>query len=205
MAVPKWEMKGSLIGACSCDWGCPCNFDARPTHGWCQGGYTWNIESGRFGDVDLSGARFGWYGKAPGPLHEGNVEGVAFIDDSVTPEQRAALETLWKGNGAGVPWDILVAVQSSFEVRTGRIEFDDQGIRSSARVDGGKTYEVSLSRIKNPVTGDEEEIYLDKPTGFTSLRAEVGMTSVLRLAANGISFDHSGKYGEYAKFEYRGP
>ena len=29
----QWRMKGSIIGACSCDWGCPCNFDARPTQG----------------------------------------------------------------------------------------------------------------------------------------------------------------------------
>ena len=47
----KWNAKGVLIGACSCDWGCPCSFDAPPTQGKCEGGYVWNITEGRFGEV----------------------------------------------------------------------------------------------------------------------------------------------------------
>jgi hypothetical protein len=202
MAVPRWEMKGSMIGACSCDWGCPCTFDARPTNGWCQGGYTWNIESGRVGDVSLDGVRMGWYAQSPGPLHEGNVEGVVIVDG--TTEQLEAIRALW-AEGGGSPWSILASVHSSLEFRTAPIEFVDAGIRSTARVGGGSLYEVGLSRIKNPVTGAEEEIYVDKPTGFTSLRAEVGATTVLRLQTNGLSYEHSGKYGEYATFSYKGP
>lgn len=202
MTVPRWEMSGSIVGACSCDWGCPCTFDARPTHGWCHGGYTWNIESGRVGDVSFDGVRVGWYAKSPGPLHEGNVEGIVFVDG--TPEQLDALRSLWS-EGPGIPWAILASVHKSLEFRAAPIEFVDDGIRSTVRVGEGKLYEAGLSRIRNPVTGEEEEIYVDKPTGFTSLRAEVGMTTVLRLEANGLSFEHSGKYGEYSTFSYAGP
>ncbi|MCH8279957.1 MAG: DUF1326 domain-containing protein [Chloroflexi bacterium] len=42
----SWSLKGHIIGACSCDWGCPCNFGARPTNGWCQGTYACHIEHG---------------------------------------------------------------------------------------------------------------------------------------------------------------
>jgi hypothetical protein len=38
-SVPAWFMRGSLVGACNCDWGCPCNFDAPPTYGFCDGFY----------------------------------------------------------------------------------------------------------------------------------------------------------------------
>lgn len=202
MTVSSWDMKGSVIGACSCDWGCPCTFDARPTYGSCEGGYTWNIESGRVGDLSLDGVKMGWYAKSPGPLHEGNAEGVVFVDG--TPEQLEAIRSLW-ADGAGAPWAILASVHSSLEFRAAPIEFVDAGMRSTARVGEGSLYEVGLSRISNPVTGAEEEIYVDKPTGFTSLRSEVGMTTVLRLAANGLSYDHSGKYGEYSRFAYHGP
>ena len=51
----QWRIKGDLLGACNCDWGCPCNFDAPPTNGTCQGVYTWHIREGRFGDVVLDG------------------------------------------------------------------------------------------------------------------------------------------------------
>src|SRR5438552_12549457 len=51
--VSKWRMSGSLLGECNCDWGCPCSFDAPPTHGGCRGVYTWVIDKGAYGDVKL--------------------------------------------------------------------------------------------------------------------------------------------------------
>jgi hypothetical protein len=51
----KWRMEGTLLGARSCDWGCPCSFDAPPTRGFCEGTYAWHIERGRFGEVSLDG------------------------------------------------------------------------------------------------------------------------------------------------------
>jgi ABC-type multidrug transport system ATPase subunit len=66
----------------------------------------------------------------------------------------------------------------------------------------GKT--TTITRIKNPVTGAEEEIYLDNPTGFTSKRSELGMSDVARLTGDGLSLDVSGQYAEYAEFSYSG-
>ena len=51
----EWSMQGTLLGACSCDWGCPCSFDAPPTRGFCEGGYVWHIDTGNFG-----GAKHGY-------------------------------------------------------------------------------------------------------------------------------------------------
>jgi hypothetical protein len=35
----KWKLKGTVLIACNCDYGCPCNFNALPTHGHCEGGW----------------------------------------------------------------------------------------------------------------------------------------------------------------------
>ena len=32
----KWTIKGRVLVACNCDWGCPCQFEGDPTHGHCQ-------------------------------------------------------------------------------------------------------------------------------------------------------------------------
>ena len=49
MATPHtYHLKGHLLGACSCDWGCPCSFEARPTQGWCEGSYVWHVEEGHY-------------------------------------------------------------------------------------------------------------------------------------------------------------
>jgi hypothetical protein len=84
------------------------------------------------------------------------------------------------------------------------IQLDLDGINSRASIGRG-ILEVAMSRVRNPVTGEEEEIYLDKPTGFTSTRSELGMSTVFRFACDGFDWDYSGRYAEYAEYEYAGP
>jgi hypothetical protein len=202
----KWSMKGKLLGACNCDWGCPCNFDARPTQGFCEGAYLVEVTEGRYGKLDLDGVRTVWAGHSPGPLHEGNVTSAWIIDEAATPEQREVMAMLSKGGGVGIPFDIFASVTSTWLGPVfSPIEIHWDGMRTKASVGGGSLFEIQASRIANPVTGDEEELYLDKPTGFTSLRSELGMSKAHVVKLEGLSYDHSGKYAEYAEFEWVGP
>lgn len=65
--MTKWSLEADYFTACNCDWGCPCNFNARPSEGRCMGLCVWNVLSGRFGNTDLAGTRFALYYKFPGP------------------------------------------------------------------------------------------------------------------------------------------
>lgn len=197
----KWSMQGTLLGACSCDWGCPCSFDAPPTRGFCEGGYLWHIEQGSFGSVPLAGLSWAWVGRSPGPLHEGNVTWLVLADERATPEQRRALATIGEGKSGG-PWTIFMAVAGKrFDTRYLPFEVHVDGLNSKARA--GEAYTVELGPILNPVTGEPEEIYVDKPTGFTSKRLTLGASRVMRVNC-GLQYDHSGKYAEFSKFEYSG-
>ena len=197
----KWSMRGILLGACSCDWGCPCSFDAPPTRGFCEGVYLWHIEDGSCGTVSLSGLSWAWCGKSPAAMHLGNVTGQVVIDEKADPSQRAALETIGEGKSGG-PWTIFSAVTSTrLPVQVAPFELHLDGLNSKARA--GSLLEMELGPILNPVTGDPEELYLDKPTGFTSKRLTLGASRVFRVQAD-LKFDHSGKYGEFSTFEYRG-
>src|SRR5437588_9887885 len=86
MRVPPWVMKGSIVGACNCEWGCPCNFDAPPTYGHCDGFYALAIAEGRFDDVSLEGVKFVFGGHSPGPVHEGGGTEILVVDENATPE-----------------------------------------------------------------------------------------------------------------------
>jgi hypothetical protein len=114
-------MQGTLLGACSCDWGCPCSFDAPPTRGYCEGAYVWHIEKGNFGDVPLAGLTWSWTARSPAALHLGNVSSQVMVDQKATTEQRAALATIGEGK-AGGPWTIFAAVTSH------RKPFDRQSV-----------------------------------------------------------------------------
>jgi len=205
--LENWSMEGATFGPCNCDWGCPCNFDAPPTFGHCDGVYVWAVREGTFGDVSLDGLNFAWAGHSPGPIHEGNLTAVVLVDEQATPAQRDALAALWTGGRSGLPFDILNAVTSTLlDTIYARFEIELAGIDTRARIGGGEIFEVVQSRVKNPVTGEEEELYLDKPTGFTSTRSELGMAEVARFVTEGLVLEGmSGKYAEYAEFAYAGP
>jgi len=54
----RWHLKGTVTLACNCDYGCPCNFNARPTQGHCEGEWTWHVAEGRYADTPLDGLHF---------------------------------------------------------------------------------------------------------------------------------------------------
>lgn len=197
----KWSMRGTLLGACNCDWGCPCSFDAPPTQGYCEGGYIWHIEKGNFGSVPLDGLNWTWLAHSPGPIHKGNVTRLILVDERASPEQRKALARLGEGKSGG-PWVIFEAV-TGFKCETKYVPFQVDLNGLASKVQCGGTLTMELGPILNPVTGEAEELYLDKPTGFTSKRVTLGASKVFRVASD-LAYDHSGKYAEFSQFEYAG-
>lgn len=200
-----WRLKGSILGSCDCEHGCPCNFNVAPTNGGCAGVYVWVIKEGHYGKTDLSGLTIVNGGTYPEAMHKGNGHDIYVVDDRATPEQRMALERLAAGKGVGAPFEVFEKIASKRSPTIyAPVEVHLDGIRSRVKIDGGRIYDLALSRTKNPVTGKEEVIYLDKPTGFTSKRSELGTSVVARFHVDGISFDNSGRYAEYGEFDYRG-
>ena len=77
----KWRLTGQVLVACNCDWGCPCNFNARPTTGKCEGGWSWHVDHGLYGDLRLDGLNFSVFVNWPGAIHEGGGEALLLIDE----------------------------------------------------------------------------------------------------------------------------
>src|SRR5947208_3065390 len=72
MAGIDWRLSGEWVKNCNCAFGCPCDFNARPTHGTCKGLVGMHVKQGHFGSVSLDGVKFVGVVDFPGPLHEGN-------------------------------------------------------------------------------------------------------------------------------------
>src|SRR5687767_10407768 len=87
----KWTLEADYLQGCNCDYGCPCEFEAPPTRGDCQGLGAWQIRQGRYGTVALDGLGFGFAAIWPGPIHKGNGTAALFFDDQADPAQRKAL------------------------------------------------------------------------------------------------------------------
>src|SRR5262245_59072439 len=105
--MTKWSFEADFFTACNCDWGCPCNFNARPTEGRCMGFDSWKIITGRFGTTLLDGTCFAQYYKFPGLIEHGQGTSCLYIDKDATPEQRQALETIGRGKAGGGFFELL--------------------------------------------------------------------------------------------------
>src|SRR3977135_3947349 len=96
--APAWNMKGTLIIACNCEYGCPCNVNGRPTTGKCEGGWTWQLEAGGYGDVKLGGLWLRVFSNRGAAL--------TLSERRADVAQRDALRSLVEGRSGG-PWAIF--------------------------------------------------------------------------------------------------
>jgi hypothetical protein len=199
--MADWRVKGTVLVACNCDYGCPCNFNAPPTTGDCEGNWTWHIEKGRYGDVELDGLTIAVFADWPGAIHEGGGKAVAFFDESADEGQREVLENLVRG-GEGGPWGIFINTYELLDVIPAPIEVEVNGEHSSYKI--GEFAELQMEPIRNPVSGAEVRAAVVLPTGLVFNEGWCAASTVFRVN-DGVSYDHSGKNAEYAAFEYSGP
>src|SRR5215472_1615613 len=97
MAHVDWLIRTKMIGTCSCDYGCPCEFNAPPTRLPCEGVMAMEITEGHFGDVRLDGLRTAGVYRWPGPVHEGGGTWWSIIDKRASKPQVDALFTIMAG------------------------------------------------------------------------------------------------------------
>ncbi len=194
-----WTLKGTVLIACNCDFGCPCNFNALPSKGKCEGGWTWHVEEGRFGDTTLDGLNFSIFVNWPGAIHEGNGEGLILVDERADDAQREAISTL-VGGEVGGPWGILAWTWPTVHgPKAVHYDVELNGIES--RMKAGDALEVAITTIKNPVTGAEVHPGVVLPEGIIIKQGDLGASAVCRVN-DGISFDHSGQYAAVGPFQY---
>ena len=200
---PAWNMKGTLIIACNCEYGCPCNVNGRPTLGKCEGGWTWQLEQGVYGDVRLDGLCFGLYANWPAAIHEGNGVATSLIDDRANAAQREVLQSLVEGRSAG-PWAIF---RKTFKELHGpdfvRYEVDTEGRLPHVRA--GDTLAIETEYIRNPVTKETIHPRLAMPEGLLVKDVALVGSKHFKLSADKVRYDHSGRYAAFGFFQYFGP
>jgi hypothetical protein len=194
-----WKIKAKYYEACNCAYGCPCNMNGFPTHGFCEGSVGFQVLEGERDGVDLSGAKVVGSVKWPGAIHEGNGNMVAFID--AAEGQRDALVAILTAEDPGLPWEILAATISEvhgpfFET----IEIEDNDTDSHIRV--GDKLDIAMESFTNPVTGEKHEAHMVLPGGFIFQDGKIATTSVNKVDADGVSFDHAGNNAFYADVEW---
>jgi hypothetical protein len=196
----SWEIKAREFANCNCDYGCPCQFNALPTHGSCEAIAGFDIKEGHFGETRLDGLRAVYMAKWPGPVHEGNGTAQVIIDKRANEAQREALRKIMYGEetepGATM-FNVFMSMTTKVHdplYRDIHFEVDVDNRRADLKVKG--LVESKGEPILNPVTGAEHRARINLDHGFEYITAEMG--SGTSKVTGDIPLDLTASYGQFA-------
>ncbi len=199
--MTPWEMRGTELINCNCSYGCPCQFNALPTHGFCEALGAIAIDTGHYGDVNLDGVKIGVVFQWPGPIHEGRGKCQPIVDESASPAQREAMLKIMTGQDTE-PFATMFSVfastlEQAYEPIFAKIDFevDVDARRGRIHVDG--VLDVTGEPIRNPVTNLEHRVRIDLPHGFEYELAEIG--SGTGRSYGNIELALDGTYAQFAQ------
>lgn len=197
----KWSINADYLQACNCDYGCPCEFEAPPTTGFCEGMGAWRISQGKCGDVSLDGLCFGFAARWPEAIYKGNGIVQLYFDERADTAQREALLNITSGRAGGLPFEILVTTFSKMlDPKYLPFRFNFEGKQSSVEI--GNAVMAAMEPIKNPVTGAPEGIRVEHETGFIFKGADCVSAKEMRVSAGELIFSHPNKCGFVTRVKY---
>lgn len=201
-----WYVEGVEFGNCSCAWGCPCQFEDRPTGGFCRGIGIVRVDKGHFGAVRLDGLNAAMIYAWPGAIFEGDGTMQIVIDERADEGQREALSTILHGgetDEAATHWWVFHAMSATVHpVLCAPIAFEMDIAARTARASIPGILEATGQPIRSPVTGGPHRVRIDLPNGIEFDMAEVGMASARVRAA--IELDLADSYGQFNRIRHTG-
>lgn len=201
-ARTNFKVKAMSLEACNCAHGCNCQFGGFPNEGICEFLIGYEVSDGKFGDVDLNGVRFVVAARYPNAIHEGNGHVALFVDEKATADQVNAIATICTGAQGGMPWEAIAATVTRLEGPIQKpIEMNFDGAQSSFSI--GEVLEVRATPLRNPVTGDVNEVHITYPKGgFFWNDGSVVTTDRMKITWSDLSFDHHAKFAAIAEVNW---
>jgi hypothetical protein len=199
MAEANWRLEGEWVKNCNCAFGCPCDFNARPTNGECKGLLGMRITKGHFENANLDGLSFFVTVHFPGPLHEGNGQAQPIIDEKATAAQRDALFSIMSGKNSGEGtlfhiFSLIVTKMHDPIFAPVTLQFDKD--KRVARLSIPGVLETDVEPIKNPITGAPHRIQVVMPEGFEHREGEIASANIRSTGA--IRFETKGSHSTLA-------
>ncbi|KIP13837.1 MULTISPECIES: DUF1326 domain-containing protein [Burkholderia] len=199
--MTPWEIQGTELMTCNCSYGCPCQFSAPPTNGFCEAMGAISIGCGHYGDVRLDGVNLAVVFQWPGPIHEGKGKCQPIVDERASPAQRDAVLKIMTGQDTE-PFATMFSVFAStlehaFDPIFAKIDFDVDVDARRGRIHVEGVFDVVGEPIRNPVTGAEHRARIDLPHGFEYELAEIG-SGTSRSRGN-IALDLKDTYAQFAR------
>ncbi|MDH3504513.1 MAG: DUF1326 domain-containing protein [Nitrospirota bacterium] len=195
----QWMLRGVGYANCNCAYGCPCQFHAKSTNGFCEAMGAGRIDEGYFNDTRLDGLNYIMLLQWPGEVAEGNGKQQVMIDDRADADQREALRKILHGESTAPGATHFFVYNSTMsevlETLFVPIELSIDVDAREAKVSVPGLVESTGRPIIYPHSGQPSRARIDLPNGFEYSLAEVGNGSTKAQA--GITLNLSNSYGQF--------
>ncbi len=177
--MTAWEIKGREFGNCNCDYSCPCQFNALPTHGHCRGLAVLR-HRGRLPWHDAARRAPTPPGSSAGPVPFTKAKARACTSSTDAPRRHSARPCAHlarrgyrtvRHRFSGLRLHLRHAARadrSPISSSSSTSRAAQRGPRSTASL------EMRGAPILNPVTGAEHRVRIVQPNGFEFAEAEIG-------------------------------
>ena len=205
----SWRLKGAYLETCNCDFLCPCILGprnenggaiARPTRGHCDTCMVFRVDEGALGGVDLAGTHAAFAIHTRAAMADGDWTMAHYIDAAASPEQQAALETIFTGEAGGVLANLKALTATRLPTCVVAIEFAAHGRRRRAAIPD--VLDVEIEGVEGK---DGDSSWLDNVRHFVSSRLAAAKTLRGSYTDHGSNWDNEGLNAHYASFEWTGP
>lgn len=203
MAARNWHLEGKWLEYCNCDHGCPCEAQAPPTQGHCEGAVAFHIDEGHCEDVRLDGLTVAATFFFPRALHHGGGHMQPILEERASEAQREAQFYILSGEDqpVGTMFQIFsVIIEHLHEPIFTTIEFDWDIAGRRARLEVPGVVRARAEPILNPVTDEEHRMLTVLPNGWVFHEAEVAAGFAKGLGD--LKFDLSDRHSSLAYFAW---
>jgi hypothetical protein len=188
-----YQLRGTLLEACTCDVLCPCWIGEDPDGGTCQSIMAYHLDSGNIDGVDVSGLTLAAVVLIPGNVLAGNWKQAVFVDDRATDAQEQAMLAAFGGALGGPLGDLAGLVGERLAVTRAPISHEIHEGKGTIRV-GGDTAVAEMEPYRGPdgsVTTLNNSIFSTVPGS----PAWVGKSShfAVKLPEHGWTFEVEGR------------
>lgn len=201
--LTEWAIKGELILNCNCTVFCPCVVSLGqhpPTEGYCQAWSGVRIDSGHYGDTDLSGLNVGLVLEIPGLMARGNWKAAAYIDDRSSDDAYDALVAIFSGKARGTTGLFGILVSEFLGAERAEVNYENEG--DERRLIVGKKINGAVVPVKGH---GGKDIVVTNTEYWMGPDITVATATKGRVRAHGRVWDFDGRSAEICQIDWHGP
>jgi hypothetical protein len=184
-----WNIKGTYVETCSCDFICPCNASLAhgATYDRCRVTLVFNITDGEIEGTDVGGLKVAAIADTPKVMTEGNWRLGVFVDEAASDEQAEKLLGVFSGELGGPMEALGPLVGENLGVQRAPIELQEDGLRHSVKIGDAIDFEIEDVVPFGVETGEPARIAgIFHPVGSEFTLAEAKRS---KISAFGIEYE----------------